>query len=1198
MKSTVLTITALLITITLLHSQIKLIPDNRWDDQFTSGNSPDNYVNAIAYDNGEIYIGGEFINAGGNACNYLTVWDGSSWQNLGGGVNGKINTIFLLNNNIYIGGNFNLAGTTSVSNIAYWDGSQWNDLGGGTNGEIFTIEEKDGYIYAGGIFSTAGSTPANNIAYWDGTNWSSLNTGVNDTVFVIKSDGTNLYVGGKFTSADGVSNTAYIAGWNNSNWFSLGTGTDNTVYDIIANSGSLYAAGNFLNAGGSVVNHFAKWDGSNWYNLGNGINGNVYSMTQNGSNIYLGGVFTDANGTSVSNICMFDGNNYSALGSGVDNKVSELCFSDYELLVGGKFVNAGGKTSLYFARWISPPVIISHPSFVDACEGDTVTFTIQAGGTPPFSYQWLLNGSIIPGATDSFYTIYGTMPSDSGNYQCMVMNAADTVTSNIAVLDFHYPPVITVEPVNYADCEGNSALFSITATSTLPMTYQWQHYSNNINGANAYLYTIPSLTEADTGLYHCIVSNQCGSDTSQDAKLMVYPTPTVYFTGLDLNYCTNSEPDTLTPHPSGGAFSGPGMTNNIFNPQGLLGIFTIQYSYTDSNGCSDTYTKDTEVHGIPSVSFSGLNYDYCVNDNQSVLTGTPSGGTFNGNGIYINNFYPDSAGVGTFDISYVYTDNNGCTNSDTQSVTVHELPDIFIGNDTSVCEGQSFYIYMTGDFGNYGWDFTTVNNTSVEVFPVADTSYSGWIMSSYGCLSRDTIFITVNQNPSIISITGLDSVYCNTAQPDTLIALPSGGIFNNPGFIGNIFYPDAVNPGSQQIIYMYTDTNGCSASDTLSTVIKPVMNISFSGLNAQYCANDPADTLIGNPQGGTFSGGNISGNIFSPTLAGPGTHNIIYQIPDTNGCMAYDTNTVIVFALPSINTSPDTALCQGDTASLYALSDTVQFLMWSTLENNDTIAVAPSQNTVYYVTVSNGYCYNTDSVYIQIYPLPGVDLGTDRDMCRHEELNAGSGYALYSWIPDLSNDSILQVDQTGTYYVTVTTTEGCSASDNVNINVLSTPEVDLGNDLSITTDQVTLIGIGGNYDSYLWSTGDTTSLITIIGDSLGVGQHMLWAQATNTNGCSDIDTIIITVNYGLLCNNFSQNQIYIYPNPASDYIFIENDNAKPVSYRLCDINGQILFKRIFNNNKEIINIKNFNPGVYILQLNLDNKIIKEKIIIN
>jgi hypothetical protein len=99
-------------------------------------------------------------------------WDGTAWHGIGGGVssttsNGRVRTIQSYQDRIIIGGHFDRAGSTPVSNIALWDGTEWNNLGGGTNAQVNTLDIFMNKLMAGGWFTVAGGKPSISIAEYD-----------------------------------------------------------------------------------------------------------------------------------------------------------------------------------------------------------------------------------------------------------------------------------------------------------------------------------------------------------------------------------------------------------------------------------------------------------------------------------------------------------------------------------------------------------------------------------------------------------------------------------------------------------------------------------------------------------------------------------------------------------------------------------------------------------------------------------------------------------------------------------------------------------------------------------------------------------------------------------------------------------------------------------------------------------------------
>jgi regulation of enolase protein 1 (concanavalin A-like superfamily) len=175
-----------------------------------------------------------------------------------------------------------------------------------------------------------------------------------------------------------------------------------------------------------------------------------------------------------------------------------------------------------------PPSITSQPANRSVTAGQTAAFSVTAGGTAPLSYQWQKNTVNIAGATSAAYTTPPTLLADNGaTFRCVVTNSAGTATSNNATLTVTavpVPPAITSQPANQTVTAGQTATFSVTASGTAPLTYQWQKNTANISGATSASYTTPATALADSGsTYRCVVTNSAGSMTSASATLTVNP---------------------------------------------------------------------------------------------------------------------------------------------------------------------------------------------------------------------------------------------------------------------------------------------------------------------------------------------------------------------------------------------------------------------------------------------------------------------------------------------------------------------------------------------------------------------------------------------------------------------------------------------------------------------------------------------------
>ena len=168
-----------------------------------------------------------------------------------------------------------------------------------------------------------------------------------------------------------------------------------------------------------------------------------------------------------------------------------------------------------------PPGITTQPVSQNINQGSPVTFSVTATGTAPLTYQWLKNGTNISGATSASYTISSVTATDAANYTVAVANVAGSTNSSTATLTVNVPPTITTQPASQTVIVGNPVTFTVAATGTAPLSYQWQKNGANISGATATSYTIGSVGTNDAANYTAIVTNIAGSVTSSTATLTV-----------------------------------------------------------------------------------------------------------------------------------------------------------------------------------------------------------------------------------------------------------------------------------------------------------------------------------------------------------------------------------------------------------------------------------------------------------------------------------------------------------------------------------------------------------------------------------------------------------------------------------------------------------------------------------------------------
>jgi len=198
-----------------------------------------------------------------------------------------------------------------------------------------------------------------------------------------------------------------------------------------------------------------------------------------------------------------------------------LCFLAVGLILAG----CGGGVSTP-GSGATAPTIATQPANQTVNAGQAATFSVTAAGTAPLSFQWRNGTTAISGATSASYTTPATTTSDSGSqFSVVVSNSAGSIASNAATLTVNAAsaaPSITQQPANQTVSAGQTATFSVTATGTAPLSYQWQKGTTAISGATSANYTTPATTTADNGTqYGVVVSNPVGSVTSNPATLTV-----------------------------------------------------------------------------------------------------------------------------------------------------------------------------------------------------------------------------------------------------------------------------------------------------------------------------------------------------------------------------------------------------------------------------------------------------------------------------------------------------------------------------------------------------------------------------------------------------------------------------------------------------------------------------------------------------
>src|SRR5688572_21768065 len=175
---------------------------------------------------------------------------------------------------------------------------------------------------------------------------------------------------------------------------------------------------------------------------------------------------------------------------------------------------------------VAAPVITTQPAGKLLTSGSTLTMSVSATSASAATYQWRKDGLALTGQTSAIFSKSNITVSDSGVYTVAVSNAGGSVTSGPAQVVVQVPPSISSHPLSSSVPAASAVTLSVSASGTA-LRYQWFKEGGALPGRTNSSFSILSMTAADQGTYHAVVTNLVGSASSASATLgIVYP-PTI-----------------------------------------------------------------------------------------------------------------------------------------------------------------------------------------------------------------------------------------------------------------------------------------------------------------------------------------------------------------------------------------------------------------------------------------------------------------------------------------------------------------------------------------------------------------------------------------------------------------------------------------------------------------------------------------------
>ena len=733
------------------------------------------------------------------------------------------------------------------------------------------------------------------------------------------------------------------------------------------------------------------------------------------------------------------------------------------------------------------------------CSGQSILLDASSTGA---SYLWA------DGSTTALKTV-----NTAGTYSVTVSKNGCSSTDGI-VIDY-----VSLASLNLGSdtsiCNGNSII--LDATDTLS-SYLW---SDGTTG--------PTLTVNQTGTYSVEVNHFCGI-VKDTVNIVVIPLPSVYL-GNDTTLCTGQSV-LLDASLSGATYlwhdgtTGPTYTIDAY------GLYSVAVS---KNGCSKTDQLVASYLSLPMVDLG-----------PDIITCQGNAITLDATNTSVSYLWSTGATTATLPVNstgtyYVDVSHYCGIVQDTINVTVHPLPIVDLGNDTTLCTGQTQTLDATLPGATYLWQDGSTNGQFLASLAGAYTV----TVTKNGCSTTDDIIVSYI-SPASVDL-GADQNLCQ-GNAITLDATNTA-----VSYLWSTGATTATLPVNTTGTYWVDVSHYCGiVQDTINVTVHPLPIVDL-GNDTTLCTGQ-THTLDATLTGATYlwQDGSTNGQ-FSASVAGT------YTVTVTkNGCSTTDDIIVSYISPASVDLGADQNLCQGNAITLDATNTAVSYL-WST---GATTATLPVNTTgTYWVDVSH-YCgIVQDTINVTVHPLPIVDLGNDTTLCTGQThtLDATLTGATYLW-QDGSTNGQFSASLAGTYTVTVTK-NGCSTTDAIDV-IYSSIQVDLGPDLSLCEGENSVLNVQQVNATYLWQDGSTNSNY-IISES---GTYFVTLAES---ACTVSDTLI--VDYESLDKNISYSII-----SECGYANIEL-SALPVSSNGSTFND--LHWKVGNNDEFIGN----NGSVYITE---------------
>ncbi|MEO0403570.1 MAG: PKD domain-containing protein, partial [Bacteroidota bacterium] len=769
-------------------------------------------------------------------------------------------------------------------------------------------------------------------------------------------------------------------------------------------------------------------------------------------------------------------------------------------------------------------------------ECDSVHLEFEPTGDFLNTWEWqLTDGTVL---NDFQFEHVFTAPYDT-TFGATFIAMDDFGCSNAVThtVDIVPPPIPNFSVLSDPSCIGES-IDLLNESVGEDLVFFWDFGDPGSGANNTTQETSPDYAYMNNGAYTVCLTAQNTTGCSQtlcqeDLVNIISPIASATYNSA-INNCLygvsfeNTTPGTISSSvwDFGDQQIGNGL--NVFHTY-PIGVFDVELVVINDFGCSDSLVLEdilnlgdvvgpyeVTLDNITCAPFQTSFEAYNSADNSFTYFWEFDDGSGDANNVTSTQHTYNEPGE--YCPSLIMEDVNGCTVFVPCEVpfTVEEFT-IDVTQPADVCIGEEQFVTASGAT-SYGWSdptgLTTTNDGEWTALIDQTTTYG---LTGYyeDCQNTVDVTFTVNQLPE--AQLPLQAEVCFEENEIPLdMGLPLDGvdgigIYYVESVIETTFDPSMPFNESYEVVYAFTDNNGCYNADTTEIFIQPLPQVSFPQIPS-VCESDEEVALdMATPVGGDYS---INGNnllAFDPST-GMGQYELEYLFTDNNGCSNTDQSTIVVNPLPipdfstedvcfgnGISLNSESSIPEGSIANHTWLMGDGDELVGDEVQNH--IYDAPGIYTVLLTATSQEGCVDSISYDLSVLTSPEVDFemnnGCLEDLFDSNNQTEIVGGTVESWMWSINGEPVSNLDNLSNYsfgehgpftvQLLATSNEGCIDSLTQVIEVFPMPIVDFNvEDLCVDEvlnfDNLSTID-SGQMASFEWNAGDGSAISTEFGFS-------------------------------------------------------------------------------------------------------------------